>query len=343
MDTKTFHGNKDWAKKFKEEALKEEALASEETRLGLVQELQATVASVVRKLGQLDELYRPNFNGKTEEWQTEQTRKVKKRTTEQQNRVTETTTLIGKLEVDIPRFWDIDGRSAASVGALCSTCIRNIDALTALVLADIRTEEFDVRAEDSQKVDFGDVRRILAGIVSLTESERVHWGTVESQLGNIDLACMTSLLARLKDSAAGLDHLGFFLDPEYRDDASRNIFGISKDVSLTYEGEYRNDDRETAVTWVKRRPGDLKARLEKECGTILTVTYGNPGTLYYSTITDAANPEIQDDMQSLQNIIEQGPTNTTKILVKNRQWRNAGNQWSYTPLFPTVCNPSSVD
>jgi hypothetical protein len=342
MDPQRFNGNKDWAKKFKEEALKEEALASEETRLGLVQELQATVASVVRKLGQLDELYRPNFYGKTEEWQSEQTRKVNKRTTEQQNRVTETATLIGKLEVDIAQFHDVGGRSAASVGALCSTCIRNIDALTALVPADIRTEEFDVRAKDSPTVDFGDVRRILAGIVSLTESERVHWGTVEYQLGNNDLACMTSLLARLKDSAAGLDHLGFFWDQEYRDTASRNMFGISIDVSLTYEGKYRQDDRETAVTWVKRRPGDLKARLEKECGTILTVTYGNPGTLYYSTTTDAANPEIQDDMQSLQNIIEQEPTNDRKILVKNRQWRNAENQWRYAPKFPTVYNPSSV-
>jgi hypothetical protein len=176
-------------------------MTSTSTPEALVQELQATVDSVVRKLGQLDELYRPNFYGKTEEWQSEQTRKVNKRTSEQRQHVEDTVKLIGTLEVDIPRFYDVGGRSAASVGALCSTCIRNIDTLTALVLADIHTEEFDVRAKDIPTVDFGDMRRILAGIVSLTESESVHWGTVEYKLGNNDMACMTSLLARLKDSA----------------------------------------------------------------------------------------------------------------------------------------------
>ena len=161
---------------------------------------------------------------------------------------------------------------------------------------------------------------------------------------DLRMACMTSLLARLKDSAAGLDHLGYFWDQEYRDAASRNIFGISKGVSLTYEGKYSQDDRETAVTWVKGRPGDLKARLENECGKDwLTVTYGNPGTLYYSdTTSDKAHPKIQDDMQGLQDVIEQDPTNAKKILVNNRQWRSAKSQWEqYAPLFPTVYNPSN--
>jgi hypothetical protein len=86
-------------------------------------------------------------------------------------------------------------------------------------------------------------------------------------------------------------------------------------VSLTYAGPYGRDDRETDVTWIKKTSGNLRARLEKECGNDwLTVTYGNPAAVYYSD-TKSANAEIpgefihtiEDNMQALQDLLESVP------------------------------------
>jgi len=174
-----------------------------------------------------------------------------------------------------------------------------------------------------------------------------------SQTARIDgrPTCMQSLLERLKDSAAGLDHLGGFWEKEDRtelaDSSKRRLFGISKGVSLTYAGPYGRDDRETDVTWIKKTPGNLRARLEKECGNDwLTVTYGNPAAVYYSD-TKSANAEIpgefihtiEDNMQALQDLLEQGPKDDMKILVQRTQCRSAATQY-HGPLFgPTIFNP----
>jgi len=155
-------------------------------------------------------------------------------------------------------------------------------------------------------------------------------------------ADMSALLGRLESTHrqignnAGLDHLGFFWDKEFRDDTNRKFFGISKGVSLTYAGPYRRDDRETEVTWIKGTPGNLRARLEKECGDgFLTVTYGNRSTVYYS---DTATSSLQ----ALQDRLEQEPKNDQTISVLMKQCRDPETENRYRPLFPTVYNPSSM-
>jgi hypothetical protein len=145
---------------------------------------------------------------------------------------------------------------------------------------------------------------------------------------------MQSLLESLKDSAVGLDHLGHPLEKEFwvklGGDSSRTLYGISKGVSLTYEGPYRADDRKTVVEWTKKKSGNLKARLEKECGNDWsTVTYGNPAVVYYSdTYTKNAKipgkfiHTIKDNMQALQDRLEQDTNNDMEILVQRHQWRH---------------------
>jgi hypothetical protein len=167
---------------------------------------------------------------------------------------------------------------------------------------------------------------------------------------------MESLLEQLKgithrpiDANGGLDHLGYFWDAEYRnnlaDDASRTLYGITKDVSLIYEGPYKKDDRETSVKWIKGKPGNLKARLEKECGGDWSkVTYDM--VVYYSD-TKIENVKssgefthtIEDNMQALQDLLEEEPKNDMKILVQKPQWRTPANQY-HGPLFgPIIYNP----
>jgi hypothetical protein len=172
---------------------------------------------------------------------------------------------------------------------------------------------------------------------------------------------MHSLLEQLKhvahqpaDANGGLDHLGGFWEREYweglADDANRKLNGITKGVSLTFEGKYSRDDRETDVTWIKRTPGNLKARLQKECGDDWSkVTYGNPAVVYYSDtkIEDDESPgefihTTQDKMQALQDLLEQEPKNDMKILVQMHQCRFPENQY-HGPLFGrTFVNPSSI-
>jgi hypothetical protein len=170
---------------------------------------------------------------------------------------------------------------------------------------------------------------------------------------------MESLLEQLKDIAhrpidanGGLDHLGYFWDAEYRnnlaDDASRTLYGITKDVSLIYEGPYKKDDCETSVTWIKGKPGNLKARLEKECGgDWSTVTYVS--VVYYSD-TKIENVKgsgefthtIEDNMQALQDLLEKEPKNDMKILVQKPQWRTPANQYRGPFFGPRFYNPSTL-
>jgi len=148
------------------------------------------------------------------------------------------------------------------------------------------------------------------------------------------------------DANGGLDHLGYPWEAEpwkkLADATSRKLYGITKGVSLIYEGNYSTDDRETYVTWIKGKPGNLKARLEKECGGDWSQVMYDMEVYYSDTkienvkIPGEFTHTIEDNMQALQDLLEKEPKNDMKILVQKPQWRTPANQY-HGPLFgPTI-------
>jgi hypothetical protein len=120
----------------------------------LVTQLRDKIASTVRKLGKLHELYEPNFSTMSPEAKKKQTEKVNNMNKDQKEHVEAMGQLIRRLEADIQVFYDVESRSDTSLAKHCSECIRNIDALTTKCKT------------DGHEADFEDVKGVLTDIVS---------------------------------------------------------------------------------------------------------------------------------------------------------------------------------
>jgi hypothetical protein len=109
----------------------------------LVTQLRDNIASTVRKLGKLHELYEPNFYTMSPEARKKQTEKVNNMTEDQKEHVNAMGQLIIRLEADIQVFYDVESRSDASLVKHCSECIRNIDTLTTKCKTDGHVADFE--------------------------------------------------------------------------------------------------------------------------------------------------------------------------------------------------------